>query len=144
MANCKIININNVQSLGMTDAIRKSAEDLPLTKCLKSMINDLETEINNRIHDVGYFSDFSVKMVKNKVPDFWGKELALFVEKDTQKEGSAYLGVSVLHPTMAVERPVYLAKGDRKKLIEYIKRENFEKELEQTVNSIVESLKTAR
>ena len=138
----KIININAAQRLGMTNSLQKGGKKMPLSECLKIMVNDLEQEINNRVLDVGYFGNFSVNIGK-KNPEFWGKDIALFVEQDTKHEGEAFLGVSVLHPTLPVERPVYLAKGDRKKLIEFIKKEGFDETLLKTVNGLSESLQIA-
>ena len=78
---------------------------------------------------------------KNYIPQIYCKNIALFVQKDEQIDGNAFLGVGVLHPTMNKNVTTYLTSGNRKELLEYINSKDFLKEFEETVIDLSESLK---
>ena len=135
MANCKIVKINSIK------IPQTSVKNSSLVSNLEKIINKLKLRIEREIPDRGFFRNFAENLEEKEKTTFWGKDIALFVERDAKHDGHAYLGVSVLHPTMALESSTYFMNGDRKKILEYISQDKFKKELSDTIMALVENLK---
>ena len=108
---------------------------------LDKMITTLKDRVSKEVPDTGYFRNFAVNLEKGKKPDFFAKNIAIFVEKDEERDGRAYLGVSVLHPTMDLMSYAYLMNGDRDKILNFIDKEDFKPEIESAFLKLAEGLK---
>ena len=138
MANCKIIKINPYT----TSTNLSSTKKITIDDLISKSIDSLGKNVENYVRDRGYFSSFSETFDTDKIPEFFGKKVALFIERDEAREGRAFLGVSVLHPTMAVERPTYLMNGTKDKILEFINNKDFKAQLKDTIMQLSESLKS--
>lgn len=127
----------------VTYMTNKVGVKMDLSQALDKMIKNLSDGVRG-IPDSGFIRGFSENLPKGEKPAFFGKDLALFVERDESRDGRAYLGVSVLHPTMATSATSYLMNGDRNRILEYISQEGFKTEVLDTVNDLAESLKNVR
>lgn len=112
-----------------------------LTNELTKIIDRLKVRVEKEVHDKGYFRNFAENFDKNYKPEFFGKNVALFVQRDEKNDGKAFLGIDVLHPTMNKHMYTYVMNGDRNAILNYINNENFIKEFEETVLDLSESLK---
>ena len=132
-------NTNIKQTTGNNRVIKTMTTDL--NNELKNIIERVKNRVEKEVPDTGYFRNFAENFNKNYKPDFYGKNIALFVQRDEQRDGRAFLGVSVLHPTMNTHASTYIMNGDRDKILEYLKDNNFEQEFKETVLELSESLK---
>ena len=134
------INLKNIQKSVLENNKIKSGT-MDLSKELDSMIAKLKERVTREIPDTGYFRNFAINLEKGKKPDFFASDIALFVEKDEMKDGNAFLGVSVLHPTMCLDATTYLMDGNRNKILEYINNKDFKSEIQKNILELAESLK---
>lgn len=100
-------------------------------KALHDQASDLERLEN--AHFARYFE-------KGYKPDLFCKNIALFVQRDEQRDGRAFLGISVLHPTMNKQISTYIVNGDRNRLLEYMNDDKFNNEFKETVLKLSKSL----
>ena len=108
---------------------------------LIKIINRIKDRIEREIPDTGFFRNFAENFDKNYRPDLFCKNIALFVQRDEMRDGRAFLGVSVLHPTMNKQFSTYIMNGDRNKILEYINNSKFNEEFKNTVLKLSEKLK---
>ena len=108
---------------------------------LEKIINKVAERAEAEIPDKGYFRSFAENFEKDTKTDLFAKDIALFVERDEEREGRAFLGVSVLHPTMSLDITNYLMNGNRKEIIEFLKKPEFKENLKNRILSLSESLK---
>ena len=116
-------------------------QTVPLRPELKKIVDRLMPRVELEIHDIGYFRDFAENFVPNRKPNIYVKNIAVFIQKDTEREGRAYLGVAALHPTKPLVLNTYLMNGYRDKILEYMRNPNFVPELEKTVLEMAKCLK---
>lgn len=121
-------------------SLRTNGYKMDLKKELDKIISTAKDRVEREVHDTGYFRDFGVNLEKGIKPDFFGRDIALFIERDEKRDGRAFLGISVLHPTKDIDASVYLTNGSRKQLLEYMNNENFNEELQATIKKLSESL----
>lgn len=107
---------------------------------LVKIVDRIKPRVEKEIPDTGYFRDFAENFDKGYKPDIFCKNIALFVKRDEQRDGRAFLGIDVLHPTMNKHVYSYLMNGDRKKILDYISDEKFIKEFEDVVKDLSASL----
>ena len=108
---------------------------------LIKIINRIKDRIEREIPDTGFFRNFAENFDKNYRPDLFCKNIALFVQRDEMRDGRAFLGVSVLHPTMNKQFSTYIMNGDINKILEYINNSKFNEEFKNTVLKLSEKLK---
>ena len=134
--------IYNNNPLGANIKLNKEATvpDINLSEKLREITEAIKDDISNRIHDVGYFSNFA-QDCKNPDKNLFARAISLAVRKDPNNDGKAYLSINLLHPTMEINSSSNLAYGDRKKLLEVIESSDFIEKLEITVRNLAEKLK---
>ena len=132
------VNINNGIK---TQVLSSTGKTMSLSEELSSIISRVKDRVSREIPDTGYFRNFAENFDKNYKSEIYAKNIALFVERDEQRDGRAFLGISVLHPEKSVSISTYLTNGSREKILEYINDASFAKELEKTVRDLSESLK---
>ena len=120
--------------------IRTSKMNADLNKELEKITSKIKERVSKEIPDTGYFRSFAENFEKGYKPDLFCKNIALFVQRDEQRDGRAFLGISVLHPTMNKQISTYIVNGDRNSILKYINDENFNKEFETTVLKLSKSL----
>lgn len=130
-------NLNKVNYENYLGNNMKSSLNNELTK----ITNRLKVRVEKEIPDNGYFRNFAENFDKNYKPEIFGKNVALFIQRDEQNEGKAFLGVDVLHPTMNKHISTYIMGGDRNEILKYINNNDFAKEFEETVLELSEALK---
>lgn len=130
---------NKVETVRPSKTISEPKMDLK--KELDKIIKITKGRIEKEIPDIGYFRNFGVNLNTETKPDFFGRDISLFIERDEKHEGKAFLGISVLHPTMDIDASVYITNGDRKQLLNYINRSDFNEELQNAVKRLSDSLK---
>ena len=59
------------------------------------------------------------------------------------RDGRAFIGVSVLHPTMNKQFSTYIMNGNRNRILEYINDSNFNTEFKETVLKLSDALKNS-
>ncbi len=123
------------------DKILEKKMDSSLNQQLIKMADKVKQRVEKEIPDRGFFRNFAENFEKGFKPTLYCKNIALFVERDEMRDGRAFLGVSVLHPTMNKQMSTYIMNGDRKGIMEYLSNKDFVKELEGTVLNLSESLK---
>ena len=111
---------------------------------LSKIINSMKSELDKRVKDSRYSGNFAVNFEKGYVPEFYAKNVALFIEKDLQEEGKSYLGISVLHPTMPEDARTYLTSGTLREILEYLEKNNFKDELKSAILELSEELQSIR
>lgn len=75
--------------------------------------------------DSSYFADFAQC---GYLPESeFARAMSVFVERDEQRPGTAFLGFSLLHPRVAIDASVYLKHGSKYELSEYLKNCESEK-----------------
>lgn len=123
------------------NTIIRGKQKMDLSKELNKVIERLKLRVEKEIPDTGYFRNFAENFDSGVKPDFFGKNIALFIERDESRDGRAYLGVSVLHPQLSMDVATYIMNGDRNRILEYINQEGFSNELKNVVLELAESLK---
>jgi len=108
---------------------------------LQGIIDRIKSRVEKEIPDKGYFRNFAENFEKGYKPQLFCKNVALFIERDEEEEGKAYLGIGVLHPTMDTHSYTYIMRGGSKDIINYISDENFIKEFEDIITDYSESFK---
>ena len=132
--NTKVNNLNYEKVLD-----KKMNNDL--NNQLVKIVDRVKSRVEKEIPDKGYFRNFAENFDKGYQPQFFGKNIALFIQRDEERDGRAFLGIDVLHPTMNKHMYTYVYNGDRKALLKYLSDENFIKEFEEVVLDLSESLK---
>lgn len=107
---------------------------------LEKIVNKIKERVSREVPDTGYFRNFAENFEKGFRPELFCKNIALFVQRDEQRDGRAFLGVSVLHPTMNKHMATYIMNGDRNKILEYISTSEFSTEFKDTVLELSEAL----
>ncbi len=128
----KVINSKN-------NVVSKMSSNLDIQ--LEKIVNKIKERVSREIPDVGYFRNFAENFEKGYKSELFCKNIALFVQRDEQRQGRAFLGVSVLHPTMNKQISSYVMNGDRNKILEYLSDSNFKTEFKETVLELAEALK---
>ena len=109
---------------------------------LDGMINTLKDRIAKEIPDKGYFRNFAVNLPENSKSNLYAKDIALYIERDQDREGRAFFMISALHPDMSGRcRATYLMNGTRKELIEKLNNKEFQTRIFDAINQLSESLK---
>ena len=137
--------IYNNNPIGTNIRLGKEAKmpEINLSESLREITEAIKEDITNKIHDVGYFSNFA-RDCKNPDKGVFARAISLAVRKDPNNEGKAYLSINLLHPTMEINSSSNLAYGDRTKLSELVNRPDFVEKLETIVRDMAEKLKDAR
>lgn len=136
-----MIKLNSIENRICARQLISRGNNMSLSSELNNVINRLKERVSKEIPDKGFFRNFAENFDKGYKPEFYGKDIALFIERDAERDGRAFLGVSVLHPTVSLTSSTYLMNGDRKKILEFLNDKDFAKELEKTVLELSESLK---
>ena len=110
---------------------------------LDKMITTVKARVEREIPDKGYFRSFAENF-ENKDSKLFGKYIAMSVERDELRDGEALLKLSVLHPNLPVDASNLLVAGNRKKILDYMNKENFKDEVENTVLNLSNSLKNTK
>ena len=110
---------------------------------LDKMITTVKARVEREIPDKGYFRSFAENF-ENKDSKLFGKYIAMSVERDELRDGEALLKLSVLHPNLPVDASNLLVAGNRKKILDYMNKENFKDEVENTVLKLSNSLKNTK
>ena len=105
------------------------------------IISKVKDRVAKEVPDTGYFRNFAENFDKNYKSEIYARNIALFVERDEQRDGRAFLGVSVLHPELSMSMSSYFMNGTREKILEYINDKSFAEKLEKAVLELSESLK---
>jgi len=134
-----------INKLGTNIGINKEAKmpEIKLCDKLREITEAMKDDINNKIFDVGYFSNFA-QNCKNPDKNIYARAFSLAIRKDPNCDGKAYLSINILHPTMMINSSSNLAYGDRKKLLEFINKPDFIENLESTVKYMAEKMKDVR
>lgn len=132
----------NIFDLKTGKIIKKTTSSVTLKGELSKIIEQLKNRIQDEIHGKDYFRDIVENFEPGKKPNIYCKDIAVFVKRDKKRPGRGSLGVSVLHPYMALETSTYYINGDKDKLLEYISKEEFLAELEKSVLDLSECLKS--
>lgn len=134
-----------IDKLGTNIRINKEAKmpEIKLSDKLREITEAMKDDINNKIFDVGYFSNFA-QDCKNPDKNVFARAISLAVRKDPNNDGKAYLSINILHPTMQINSSSNLAYGDRKKLLEFINKPEFVDNLESVVRNMSEKMKEVR
>jgi hypothetical protein len=134
-----------IDKLGTSIRINKEAKmpEIKLSDKLREITEAMKDDINNKIFDVGYFSNFA-QDCKNPDKNVFARAISLAVRKDPNTDGKAYLSINILHPTMQINSSSNLAYGDRKKLLEFINKPEFVDNLESVVRNMSEKMKEVR
>lgn len=112
-----------------------------LSESLDKVVDKLKTRLEREMPDTGFFRSFAENFDKDVKPQFYGKDISLFVQRDNKRDGRAYLGISVLHPQLCLDATSYLMNGTRENILEYISNPEFNDELTKMVLDLSESLK---
>ena len=131
----------NIEKISNTQKNMVQKLDSNLDLELEIRINRIKDRVEREIPDTGFFRNFAENFDKNYKPDFFCKNIALFVQRDEMRDGRAFLGVSVLHPTMNKQFSTYFMNGNRSKILEYINNSNFNQEFKDTVLKLSDALK---
>ena len=110
---------------------------------LDKMITTIKARVEREIPDKGFFRSFAENF-ENKDSKLFGKYIAMSVERDELRDGEALLKLSVLHPNLPVDASNLLVAGNRKKILDYMNKENFKDEVENTVLKLSNSLKNTK
>lgn len=110
---------------------------------LDKMITTVKARVEREIPDKGFFRSFAENF-ENKDSKLFGKYIAMSVERDELRDGEALLKLSVLHPNLPVDASNLLVAGNRKKILDYMNKENFKDEVENTVLNLSNSLKNTK
>ncbi len=110
---------------------------------LDKMITTVKARVEREIPDKGFFRSFAENF-ENKDSKLFGKYIAMSVERDELRDGEALLKLSVLHPNLPVDASNLLVAGNRKKILDYMNKENFKDEVENTVLKLSNSLKNTK
>ena len=135
-----------IQLYGIKNEIKpiniiNKGKNMNLSDEIASVIERVKSRVEREIPDKGFFRNFAENFNKEYKPEFFGKDIALFVERDSERDGRAFVGVAVLHPTQSLTASTYLMNGNRDRILEYLNNESFKSELEKTVLELSESLK---
>ncbi len=128
------LNVNNITK-------NNKLKQVSLPDELSNIIKNMKEELDKRIKDSRYSTNFAVNFEKGYIPDFYAKNIALFVEKDRHEIDNAFLGISVLHPTMDIDARTYITNGKLKDLLEYVNKQDFKDELKTIIMELSEDLK---
>ena len=110
---------------------------------LDKMITTVKARVEREMPDKGFFRSFAENF-ENKDSKLFGKYIAMSVERDELRDGEALLKLSVLHPNLPVDASNLLVAGNRKKILDYMNKENFKDEVENTVLKLSNSLKNTK
>ena len=110
---------------------------------LDKMITTVKARVEREIPDKGFFRSFAENF-ENKDSKLFGKYIAMSVERDELRDGEALLKLSVLHPNLPVDASNLLVAENRKKILDYMNKENFKDEVENTVLKLSNSLKNTK
>ena len=110
---------------------------------LDKMITTVKARVEREMPDKGFFRSFAENF-ENKDSKLFGKYIAMSVERDELRDGEALLKLSVLHPNLPVDASNLLVAGNRKKILDYMNKENFKDEVENTVLNLSNSLKNTK
>lgn len=135
MIKCKTIKSNNINNI-----IRGKEKIMDLTKELDTIIEKTKKLVLG-LPDKGYFRNFGVNLPEGTKTNFYGRDIALFIERDEVRDGKMFLGISVLHPKKDIDSSLYLLNGNKKQILEYMNKESFNSELQEAVNKLSNSLK---
>lgn len=129
-------NINRIKHTN----IQMTQMNTDLNKELEKISAKIKDRVCKEVPDTGYFRNFAENFEKGYKPDLFCKNVALFVQRDEERDGRAFLGVSVLHPTMNKQISTYIVNGDRNRLLEYMNDDKFNNEFKETVLKLSKSL----
>ena len=117
-----------------TQPLKKGRIKMDLSKKLDKIIETVKTRVEREIPDKGYFRNFAENF----------DNVALFIERDEEREGRAFLGISVLHPQIKVDATTYLMNGDRETILKYLKDPELNSKLQDKITKLSNSLKDVR
>lgn len=112
----------------------KGGNKMDLSKKLEKTVETIKARVEREIPDKGYFRNFAENF----------ENIALFIERDEEREGRAFLGISVLHPQLKVDAATYLMNGDRETILKYLQAPDLQTKLEEKITKLSESLKDVR
>ena len=107
----------------------------------RKIITRISGRVEKEIPDTGFFRDFSENIGNLSLKDFFGKDIALFIQRDAKRDGYAYFGVAVQHPTMGIDAYSYLMSGKRKEILDFIAGEDGLNRIQSAAAQLSESLK---
>lgn len=114
--------------------LKKGGTQMDLPKELNRIVETIKTRVEREIPDKGYFRNFAENF----------DNIALFVERDEEREGRAFLGISVLHPQIKVDAATYLMNGDRESILKYLQDPELNSKLQEKITKLSDSLKDVR
>lgn len=112
----------------------KGNKKMSLSEELEKIVETVKSRVEREIPDKGYFRNFAENF----------DNIALFVERDEDREGRAFLGVSVLHPQLKLDAATYLMNGDRETILKYLQDPELSSKLEEKITKLSESLRDVR
>ena len=121
--------------------VKQEGKPMDLSVELEKIINKAIDRVEAEVPDKGYFRSFAVNINPKVKTNIFAKNIALFIERDEEREGRAFLGVSVLHPAMSLDASNYFMNGDRKEIVEFLKNPDFKNVLNDRILALSESLK---
>lgn len=118
----------------------KGGSKMNMSKELEKIVETVKTRVEREIPDKGYFRNFSENIDAKNNSDFFGSNIALFIERDEEREGRAFLGISVLHPQLKMDATSYLMNGDRETISKYLQNPELKAKLEEKIVKLSEAL----
>lgn len=125
---------NNINKNIKVKPWTKGGNKMDLSKELGKMVETIKTRVEREIPDKGYFRNFAENY----------ENIALFIERDEEREGRAFLGISVLHSQIRVDATSYLINGDRESILKYLQNPELNLKLEEKIQKLSKSLKDVR
>ncbi len=132
--------LNNIKIQPWT----KGGKKMDISSELDKIIEIIKGRVEREIPDKGFFRDFAENLEAGKEPDFFGSNIALFVERDAERDGRAFLGVSVLHPQIRMDATSYLMNGDRETILKFLQDPQLKEKLQKNILKLSDSLKDVR
>lgn len=112
----------------------KGNKKMDLSKELEKIVETIKCRVEREIPDKGYFRNFAENF----------DNVALFIERDEEREGRAFLGISVLHPQIKVDAATYLMNGDRETILKYLQDPALNSKLQEKITKLSDSLRDVR
>lgn len=112
----------------------KGNKKMDLSKKLEKIVETIKCRVEREIPDKGYFRNFAENF----------DNVALFIERDEEREGRAFLGISVLHPQIKVDAATYLINGDRETILKYLQDPALNSKLQEKITKLSDSLRDVR
>ncbi len=119
----------------------RGIQKMNLSSEIDKIISEMKRDVRDKILDRGYFEDFAHNIDTKNQPDFFGSGISLFIERDEEREGRAFLGIAVLHPEAKMDAANYLMNGDRETILKYMQDPQFKDKLQEKIQKLSDSLK---